>query len=388
VRGDRSGVAPIARLPLQALRLFSIVIHVGFVEGRAGRYVMTLFERIKVGGHEEVIFFSDEEAKLHAIIAIHSTALGPAVGGTRFYPYADEDEALADVMSLAKAMTNKAAAAGLHLGGGKAVIIGDPNRIKSEGLLRSYGRFVDTLNGRFITAEDVGTSLRDMDILREETRAVVGYSTEMGGSGDPSPVTAYGVVQGMRACFLEAFGSERIEGRSVAIQGVGKVGSALCEHLVDAGADVTVADVNPAAVARVVEKYGVSSCAVEDVHRLEVDVYSPCALGPVVTGETLTQLKCDIVAGAANNQLASPSLARDLRQRGILYAPDFLINAGGLINVEDELKTYDRARAFQRVETIFYVLREVFTTSRECGISTVEAAVSRAETRLRKGNKI
>src|SRR5918996_5812683 len=265
---------------------------------------MSVFEHINGDGYEQVVFCSDDHSGLRAIIAIHSTALGPALGGTRFYPYASEEEALVDVLRLAKGMTYKAAAAGLDLGGGKAVIIGDPRRIKTEELLRAYGRFVETLGGRYITAEDVGTQLEDMDIVSRETRWVTGCSHTLGGSGDPSPVTAWGVVHGMKACCLEVFGDASLEGRTVALQGVGKVGHALCGYLVNEGAQVTIADVDVDNLARAVSDYGVETAPFEEIHSLECDIFAPCALGGAINDDTITALGCSIIAGSANNQLA------------------------------------------------------------------------------------
>jgi leucine dehydrogenase len=349
---------------------------------------MSVFEHINGDGYEQIVFCSDDNSGLRAIIAIHSTALGPALGGTRFYPYRNEEDALVDVLRLAKGMTYKAAAAGLDLGGGKAVIIGDHKRIKSEELLRAYGRYIETLGGRYITAEDVGTHLEDMDIVRRETRWVTGCSHTYGGSGDPSPVTAYGVAKGIKACVLEAFGDAKIEGRTVAIQGVGKVGYALCRYLVEAGAEVTVADVDVDNLARAVSDYGVQTASLDAVHKLEVDVFAPCALGGVVNDDTISEFRCRIIAGAANNQLARPEHGEKLKDLGILYAPDFVINAGGLINVEDELRGYDRKRAMKRVDGIYKALQTIFTITKERNISTAKAAEEHAEERIRKIGRI
>jgi leucine dehydrogenase len=345
---------------------------------------MSVFEHINGDGYEQVVFFSDDQSGLRAIVAIHSTALGPALGGTRYYPYPNEEEALIDVLRLAKGMTYKAAAAGLDLGGGKAVIIGDPRRDKSEELLRAYGRFIETLGGRYITAEDVGTALEDMDTVRRESRWVTGCSHTYGGSGDPSPVTAYGVLQGMKACALEVFGSAELKDRSVAIQGVGKVGHALCGYLVEAGARVTVAEADVDNLARVVNEYGVDTVPPEKVHALDVDVFAPCAMGAVINDDTITDLGAKIIAGSANNQLEREEHGEKLKGLGILYAPDFVINAGGLINVEDELRGYDRDRAMKRVEAIYKQLQHIFTMSRERNISTEQAAIEYAEDRIRK----
>jgi leucine dehydrogenase len=349
---------------------------------------MSVFEHIAGEGYEQVVFCSDDHAGLRAIVAIHSTALGPALGGTRFYPYSSEAAALEDVLRLAKGMTYKAAAAGLDLGGGKAVIIGDPRREKTEELLRAYGRFVETLGGRYITAEDVGTALDDMDVVRRESRWVTGCSHTYGGSGDPSPVTAYGVLQGMRACLLEVFGNGSLEGRSVALQGVGKVGYALCGYLVQAGANVTIADIDVDNLARAVADFGVDTTPIEKVHALAADIFAPCALGAAINDDTVSELNCAIIAGSANNQLARPEHGEKLRDLGILYAPDFVINAGGLINVEDELRGYEQERAMKRVEAIYKQLQRIFAMARERNISTAQAAMDYAEDRIRKISRI
>ncbi|MFN2588268.1 MAG: Glu/Leu/Phe/Val dehydrogenase [Actinomycetota bacterium] len=349
---------------------------------------MSVFEHINGDGYEQVVFCSDDQSGLRAIVAIHSTALGPALGGTRFFPYPTEDRALVDVLRLAKGMTYKAAAAGLDLGGGKAVIIGDPRRNKTEELLRAYGRFVETLGGRYITAEDVGTALDDMDVVRRESRWVTGCSRTYGGSGDPSPVTAFGVLQGIKACALEVFGEASLKNRTVALQGVGKVGHALCGYLVDEGAAVTIGDIDVDNLARAVNDYGVETTSLAEIHTLPVDVFAPCALGGVVNDDTISQFKCKIIAGAANNQLAREEHGDKLRDLGILYAPDFVINAGGLINVEDELRGYDRERAMKRVEGIYKQLQLIFAMAQERNLSTARAAMEHAEERIRKISRI
>jgi leucine dehydrogenase len=338
--------------------------------------------------YEEVVFFNDPPSGLRAIIAIHSTALGPSLGGTRFYPFASEEDALRDVLRLARGMTYKAAAAGLDLGGGKAVILGDPKRDKSEELLRAYGRFVESLGGRYITAEDVGTSREDMDTLRRETRWVTGVSQRLGGSGDPSPVTAYGVYQGIRACAEEALHASSLAGMRVVVQGVGKVGYHLVRHLSEADAEVTVSDVDVDLLARAVKEFGVETVEPEKAHAQECEIFAPCALGAVIRDDTLAELKCRVVAGAANNQLERAEHADALGELGILYAPDYVINAGGLINVADELIGYDRERAMGRVEGIFRTLREVFRLAREGGITTAVAADRLARSRIERVSRM
>jgi valine dehydrogenase (NAD+) len=335
-------------------------------------------------GHEQVIFGADPASGLRCIIAIHSTALGPGLGGTRFYPYADEAEALVDVLRLSKGMAYKAACAGLDLGGGKAVIIGDPATDKSEALLRAYGRVVQSLNGRYVTACDVGTYPSDMAIVGRETRWATGASVEEGGSGDSGVMTAYGTYIGIRACCERVFGVPDLGGRHVAIQGVGKVGRRLAAHLHAEGAKLTVADVNQAAVAYCAEEYGADVVANDKIHAVDADVYSPNALGGVVNDETLPELSCRVVAGAANNQLLEERHGDALADAGILYAPDYVINAGGLIQVGDELHRggYSETRTRGRVEGIGERLREIFAYAEEQRVSTAEAADRVAERRM------
>jgi leucine dehydrogenase len=348
---------------------------------------VSVFDQL-AGEYEEVVFFHDPPSGLRAIVAIHSTALGPALGGTRFYPFASEEEALRDVLRLARGMTYKAAAAGLDLGGGKAVIIGDPKRDKTEELLRAYGRFIDSLKGRYITAEDVGTAREDMDIIRRETNWVMGVSKALGGSGDPSPVTAYGVFNGLKAAAQAGLPGKEIGDAHVVVQGVGKVGYHLTKYLVAAGARVTVADVDVDAVGRAVNEFGVDTVEPDKAHAVDCDIFAPCALGGVIRDDTLPELKCSIVAGAANNQLERPEHGDALHDMGILYAPDFVINAGGLINVADELIGYDRDRAMQRVETIYRSLREVFRLSETEDVPPSRAADILAEERMRSVSRV
>jgi leucine dehydrogenase len=341
------------------------------------------------GEYEEVAFFHDPPTGLRAIIAIHSTTLGPALGGTRFYPFGSDEDALRDVLRLARGMTYKAAAAGLDLGGGKAVIIGDPKRIKSEELLRAYGRFLETLGGRYITAEDIGTDRDDMDLVRRETQYVTGVSPELGGSGDPSPVTAYGVYLGMRACVEEAWQEHSLEGRRVAVQGVGKVGYHLVKLLVEEGkATVVVGDVDVDAVAKVVRDFGVETADPDKIHASECDIFAPCAMGAIIRDDTIPELKCRVVAGSANNQLERPEHGEALAQLGILYAPDYVINAGGLINVADELQGYNPERAKARVQSVYRTLREIFHIARDRHVSTAAAADAFALERIGKIGRV
>jgi glutamate dehydrogenase/leucine dehydrogenase len=331
---------------------------------------------------EQVVYCHDPPTGLRAIIAIHSTRLGPALGGTRFYPYGSEDEALTDVLRLAKGMTYKSAAAGLDLGGGKAVILGDPAQARSEALIRAYGRFVGTLGGRYITAEDVGTTQADMDLIRRETRYVTGVSRAIGGSGDPSAATAYGVLHAMKAVADHLWDTTELASRHVTVAGVGKVGSNLVRHLVEARAHVTVADVNPDAVARVVRDFGVESVAVEKIHAVECDIHSPCALGASLNEDTIPELRCAAVIGSANNQLADPSCAERLQQSGVLYAPDFVVNAGGVINIAEELVGYDRERAYAAIRRIFDTTKRVLESAVREHTTTAEAADHLAEQRI------
>ena len=346
---------------------------------------MDVFDRIGADDYEQVVFCHDRATGLRAIVAVHSTRLGPALGGTRFYPYATEDEGLEDVLRLARGMTYKAAAAGLDLGGGKAVIFGDPTRDKSEALMRAYGRYVHALGGRYLTAEDVGTTQDDMDLVRRETRFVTGVSRELGGSGDPSTATAYGVLWAMKAVARHLWGDTSLVGRHVAIAGVGKVGRALLGHLVEERARVSVADVTPAAVDRAVAEAGAEAVGVEKIHAVECDIYAPCALGGALSAETIPELRCAAVVGSANNQLADGvASARLLAGTGVLYAPDFVANAGGLINIAEELAPggYRPDRARTAVQRIFDTVTSVLQAAEVDGVTTAEAADRRAESRI------
>jgi valine dehydrogenase (NAD+) len=338
-------------------------------------------------GHEQVAFCHDEATGLRAIISIHSTALGPALGGTRFYPYATEEAALHDVLRLSRAMAYKNALCGLDHGGGKAVIIGDPAKDKNEALLRAYGRFVESLGGRYVTAADVGTYVADMDVIAKETRFATGRSEANGGAGDSSVLTAFGVFQGMRASAAHVWGSPSLAGRTVGIAGVGKVGRQLAAHLLEDGARVVVADVNSSAVEALRERHPEVD-VVPDVLTLvrsELDVYAPCALGGALDDATVAALSARVVCGAANNQLVEEghsSTAEALMGRGITYAPDFLVNAGGVIQVSDELHGFDFARAKHRTEGIFEATASVLRVAAEKGVSPAAAADRLAEERM------
>jgi valine dehydrogenase (NAD+) len=345
------------------------------------------FDRIEAGDHEQVVFCHDRATGLRAIVAIHSTALGPSLGGTRFYPYPSEDAALTDVLRLAEGMTYKAAVAGLDQGGGKAVIIGDPGTDRTDDLMLAYGRFIDALAGRYITAEDVGTTQVDMDVISQVTGYVTGTSEALGGSGDPSAATAFGLVSAMRALLFLTSGADDLKGTHVVVAGVGKVGSYLVGHLIEQGVRVTIADVKPQAVERVQAAHDVAVVAAEDAHRVPCDIFSPCGLGAVLSAATIPELRCWAVAGAANNQLASPECGQLLADAGILYAPDFVVNAGGIINIAEERAAggYDRRRAYTNVERVYDTTLEVFDAAKKDGLTPVEAAVLLARGRLDAG---
>lgn len=335
-------------------------------------------------GYERVVFAQDETAGLRAIVAIHSTRLGPSLGGCRLQPYASEQEALDDVLRLAKHMTWKAAAAGLDLGGGKSVIVADPQRDKTEALLRGFGRVIESLGGRYITAVDVGTTVGDMDEIRRETRWVAGASKAHGGSGDPSPFTARGVAHAVRACLHQVHRDPSPDGRRVAIQGAGKVGYHLAGILAAQGAEVIVADPNLDNLARCVSEFGVATCATDEILTLECDVLAPCALGGVLDGATIPALACRIVCGSANNQLATEDDAKLLAAAGILYAPDFIVNAGGLISVADEINGWNEDRVNDRIDRIGRTLLDVLHLASQRDCTTEEAAVHLAKERIRK----
>ncbi|TDD92094.1 Leu/Phe/Val dehydrogenase [Actinomadura rubrisoli] len=334
--------------------------------------------------HEQVVFCQDEASGLRAIIAIYSTALGPALGGTRFYPYGSEEEALTDVLNLSRGMAYKNALAGLDLGGGKAVIIGDPAIDKSEALLRAYGRFVQTLNGRYYTACDVGTYSEDMDLVARESRFVTGRTVEHGGAGDSSILTAFGVFQGMRAAAETVWGAPTLRGRRVGVEGVGKVGHRLVEHLREDGADVVICDVDEAAVERVRTLHPEVE-VVADQHamvRTKLDVYAPCALGGSLDDDTVPVLSARIVCGAANNQLAHTGIEKSLADRDVLYAPDYVVNSGGVIQVADEIDGFDFERAKARATGIFETTRKIFALAADEGVPPAVAADRLAERRM------
>jgi leucine dehydrogenase len=335
-------------------------------------------------GHEEVVYGADSVSGLRCIIAIHSTALGPALGGTRFYPYASEEEALVDVLRLSKGMTYKAAAAGLDLGGGKAVVIGDPAVDKSERLFRAYGRVVNSLGGRYITAEDVGTTTEDMEFIRRETRWALGTPVAEGGSGDPSPATARGLLAAFKAVSRHLWGTVELAGRRLAVQGVGKVGFSFVRLLVEQRCEVVVTDAREEAVHKAVTELGVKAVEPDDIFSVDCDAFSPCALGGILNSQTIPQLACAAVVGSANNQLATREDGQRLAGRGILYAPDFVVNAGGLINVYDEFRGYSRTRAMYRVDGLLEATSRILESARAEGVEPVTAAERLAERRIKE----
>ena len=348
---------------------------------------MSVFDRsdhLKDAGHEQVVFCQDRASGLKAIIAVYSTALGPALGGTRFYPYASEDAAVEDVLKLSKAMAYKAACAGIDLGGGKAVILGDPSRDKSEALLRAYGRFVQSLGGRYYTACDVGTFVQDMDVIAKETSYATGRSPEDGGAGDSAVLTAFGVFQAMRAAAQHTWGAPTLTGRRVAVEGVGKVGHHLVEHLLADGASVVVSDVSAAALARS-QALGADVMDVEAMRTTDCDVYAPCALGGSVTDELVPALQARIVCGAANNQLAHPGVEKVLADRGVLYTPDYVANAGGLVQVADEAVGrggFRFGRAKDKATQVFDTTLAIFALADSDGVPPAVAADRLAERRM------
>jgi leucine dehydrogenase len=345
---------------------------------------MELFKYMEKYDYEQLLFCQDQQSGLKAIIAIHDTTLGPALGGTRMWTYGSEEEAVEDALRLARGMTYKNAAAGLNLGGGKTVIMGDSRKDKSEALFRAFGRFVQGLNGRYITAEDVGTNVADMDIIHEETNFVTGISPAYGSSGNPSPVTAYGVYRGMKAAAKEAFGSDSLEGRVVAVQGVGNVAYSLCHHLHKEGAKLIVTDIHQSAVQRVLDEFGATAVDPSEIYAVDCDIYAPCALGATINDQTIPLLKAKVIAGSANNQLKDTKHGDIIHKMGILYAPDYVINAGGVINVADELYGYNSERAMKKVETIYNNIEKVIDISKRDHIPTYLAADRMAEERIQK----
>ncbi len=342
-----------------------------------------VFGQLSFDNHEQVVFCNDKDTGLKAIIGIHNTVLGPALGGTRMWNYANEWEALNDVLRLSRGMSFKSSISGLNLGGGKAVIIGDAKSQKTPELMRKFGEYVNSLSGKYITAEDVGMETKDMDTVREVTPYVTGISEEKGGSGNPSPITAYGVFMGLKAAAKYRFGSDNLEGKKVLVQGIGHVGEVLVQHLTESGALVTIADINEDRLNQVGSKYGAKIFTGADLYSAEVDIYAPCALGATINDDTIHKIKAKVIAGAANNQLANEVIHGTLlKDKGILYAPDFLINAGGVINVYSELANLTRAQVMEKTENIYNTSLEIFKFAESNNITTHQAAMSIAQKRI------
>ena len=342
-----------------------------------------VFGQLSFDDHEQIIFCRDKDTGLKAIIGKHNTVLGPALGGTRMWNYNNEWEALNDVLRLSRGMTFKSAITGLNLGGGKAVIIGDATTQKTPALMRKFGEYVNMLNGRYITAEDVGMTTEDMDLVREVTPFVTGISESKGGAGNPSPITAYGVFMGMKAAAKFKFGSDVLEDKVVYVEGIGHVGEALVENLVNEGAKVIIADINQERLAQVKSKYDVEIYRGDDLYSEPMDIYAPCALGATINDTTINKLKASIIAGAANNQLADEDKhGKQLQEKDILYAPDFLINAGGIINVYAELENYNRQEIIRKTENIYNTTLEICVRAQSNGVTTNVAALNIAKERI------
>jgi leucine dehydrogenase len=344
---------------------------------------MELFTLIEEREHEQVVFCSDQKSGLRAIIAIHNTSLGPALGGTRMWAYTSNQDALTDVLRLSRGMTYKASVAGLNLGGGKAVIIGDPNKDKTEALFRAFGRYVEGLAGRYITAEDVGTAVRDMEYVRMETKYVTGIDKALGGSGDPSPVTGFGVYVGMKASMKELTGSDSLRGKKIAVQGAGHVAEYLCKHVAKEGAKIVISDIYGDKAKKVAEGVKAEVVEPEKIYDVDADIFCPCALGAIVNDDTIPRFKFKIIAGGANNQLADEAKhGKALMEKGIMYAPDYAINAGGLINVYNELEGYSQERAMKQAEGIYDTMLRIYSISKQNNIPTYEASNKLAEQRV------
>lgn len=343
-----------------------------------------LFENLSAHDHEQILVCNDNQTGLKAIIAIHNTVLGPGLGGTRMWNYNNESEAMRDVLRLSRGMTYKASISGLNLGGAKAVIIGDAKTQKNEALMRKFGRFVNNLAGKYITAEDVGTTTKDMEYVNMETDHVVGLPESRGGGGDPSPVTAYGVYVGMKSAANKCWGSDSLEGKKVAVMGVGKVGIHLLEYMHKEGAKFYVSDMNEAALEEASKRFGATVVENDAIYDTDADIFAPCALGGIINTDTIERLNCKVIAGAANNQLENEDIHGDmLVQKGIIYAPDFLINAGGLINVYSEYTGYNRENAIRDTERIYDTLNSIFKVSEETGMHMQAAATHLAEKRVK-----
>lgn len=346
---------------------------------------MKIFDYLEEYDYEQLVFCHDKSSGLKAIIGIHDTTLGPALGGTRIWDYENEEDAIIDVLRLSKGMTYKNAAAGLNFGGGKTVIMGDPKKIKSEVLFRTLGRYIEGLNGRYITAEDVNSTTEDMFYVNQETDYVVGLE---GKSGNPSPVTAFGVYRGILAALESVYGSSDLNGKTIAIQGLGAVGYELCRLLKEAGANLIVTALSKESIDRVVNDFGAESVAPDEIYGVECDVFAPCALGAIINDFTIDKLKCRIIAGAANNQLKDTKHGDILDEKGILYIPDYVINAGGVINVYEEFVGYDKEKAMEKASKIFDNVNEIIEISKRDGIPTYKAADKLAEDRIAKTGRV
>jgi leucine dehydrogenase len=349
----------------------------------------SIFNKLDLFGHKKVVFCNDPDTGLKAIIAIHDTTLGPALGGTRMWSYKTEADALHDVLRLSKSMTYKAAVAGLNLGGGFAIIIGDSHKDKNEALMRKFGRFIKNMNGEFIAGEDVGTNPRDMEYIRMETQYVTGVPETIGGAGDPSPISALGVFMGIKACVKELYGTDTLTGKSVIVQGIGHVGENLVKLLREENVKVYVSDINEERTGQVSKKYGAEAVSNNSIFDIDADIYSPCALGATVNTYTINKLKCPIIAGSANNQLEDELVhGQMLLDKGILFAPDYVINAGGIINGYSELMGFTKKRSLQLTENIYEATRNVLKLSKAENISTIQAANKIAEKRIEAINKV
>jgi len=347
-----------------------------------------VFGQLSFDNHEQIVFCNDKDTGLKAIIGIHNTVLGPALGGTRMWKYNNEWEALNDVLRLSRGMTYKSAVSGLDLGGGKAVIIGDSKTEKTPELMRKFGEFVNSLSGKYITAEDVGMATADMDTVHDVTPHVTGISESRGGSGNPSPVTAYGVYMGMKAAAQYKFGSDNLAGKKVFVQGIGNVGETLVSHLTKEGALVQITDLNEARVEEVAKKYGASIFTGSDLYSEDMDIYAPCALGATINDDTVHKLKAKVIAGAANNQLANENIHGPiLIERGIVYAPDFVINAGGIINVYGEIANYGKEESLRRTENIYNTTLEILNFATQNNMTPQKAAMAIAENRIEERRK-
>ncbi|WP_440881739.1 Glu/Leu/Phe/Val family dehydrogenase [Tenacibaculum sp. C7A-26P2] len=347
-----------------------------------------VFGQLSFDNHEQIVFCNDEDTGLKAIIGIHNTTLGPALGGTRMWQYKNEWEALNDVLRLSRGMTYKSAISGLNLGGGKAVIIGDAKTQKNDNLMRRFAEFVHSLSGKYITAEDVGMETRDMDIMRKITPHVTGVSESIGGSGNPSPVTAYGVYMGMKAASKHKLGTDKLEGKKILVQGIGHVGEALVKYITDEGAEVILNDINESRLEELSKKYNAKVALGNDVYELDIDIYAPCALGATLNDKTINQLNAKVIAGAANNQLENEIRhGKLLKDKGIAYAPDFLINAGGIINVYAEVSGYGKEEIMKRTENIYDTTLDIFYLAQKENITPHRAAFDIAQSRINKRKK-